>query len=484
MQRFPYMDNKQIREVILTTANNTEHLSNTAIYGQGLLDVAKAMQGPGKFRQDWIANLPKNPCAGLIDQTCNVWSNDISGPGALTKTGEGTLTLSGNNTYSGTTHVQAGQLNVTGQIQHSRALQVDHGATLRGTGFIHSPTTIAGILAPGNSAGTLTFSAPLTMTAGSQTQLDIDGIGTASGAGHYSRVVGQNTVTLGGRLLPRLRGIEGQATNVFTPAVGNLFAAVLSAQGGFVGGFDALVQPDGLVAGSRFDVLFQGNQADLAVASSTLPCSMLGDNAAAGTQVLNTLRDTPMALRPDAYNTWLWQATVGEASDVTYRAIGGQIYADSLAWGMAYQDGLGQVLFDRLAGFGSGKTAHTPGYALWMEVPYRRHTYSASPSRLDTQARFGGVLLGLDRQFERLQVGAAFGVVDGRVKQDVASMDLDGYSFSVYGHYGFADGQPAQYLDAPPPRTGLHKKARPDQVLARASLMPRLKVRGLMLWAV
>lgn len=445
MQRFPYMDNKQIREVILTTANNSGHLSNSAIYGQGLLDIAKAMQGPGKFRQDWVVNLPNNPCADLIDQTCNVWTNDISGLGGLTKTGAGTLTLSGNNTYSGITHVQAGQLNITGQMQQSRLLQIDHGATLRGTGFINSPTIISGILAPGNSAGTLTFFQPLTMTSSSQTLFDINGIGTANGAGNYSRVRVLSAMKLGGALQPRLRGIEGQATNALTPRVGDRFAGVLFAQEGFVGGFDTLAQPEGLTPGSRFDIFFNGNQADLSVASTALPGSRLGDNAAAGAQVLNALRDTPMALRPGAYNSWLAQAVGGQASEVTYRAMGGQIYADSTAWGMSYQDYLGQILFGRLAGVGSGKTARTSSYSLWMEAPYRTQAYSASPSRLDTQGRFGGVLLGLERQFERLQVGAALGIVDGRITQDVARMDMDGYSFSVYGRYALSGAQQARY---------------------------------------
>ena len=119
MQRFPYMDNKQIREVILTTTNNSGHLSNTAIYGQGLLDVGKAMHGPGKFRQDWDLAIDDDACANLTDQTCNVWSNDISGPGGLNKTGPGILTLSGNNSYRGITYIAEGELHIAGELNGS-----------------------------------------------------------------------------------------------------------------------------------------------------------------------------------------------------------------------------------------------------------------------------------------------------------------------------------------------------------------------------
>lgn len=55
------------------------------------------------------------------------------------------------------------------------------------------------------------------------------------------------------------------------------------------------------------------------------------------------------------------------------------------------------------------------------------------------------MLLGLERQFERLQVGAALGIVDGRITQDFARMDMDGYSFSVYGRYALSDAQQARY---------------------------------------
>ena len=64
-------------------------------------------------------------------------------------------------------------------------------STLRGTGTITTPTTILGTLAPGNSPGTLTFTAPLTLTPGATLALDIDGTGTGTGAGNYSRVLVQ-----------------------------------------------------------------------------------------------------------------------------------------------------------------------------------------------------------------------------------------------------------------------------------------------------
>ncbi|MGB8168748.1 MAG: autotransporter-associated beta strand repeat-containing protein [Chthoniobacteraceae bacterium] len=74
--------------------------------------------------------------------------NNISGVGSLTKAGGGTMRLSGANTYTGTTTVSAGILEVTGSIASGTAspLVVASGAMLSGTGTITGPT-----------AGTLTL---------------------------------------------------------------------------------------------------------------------------------------------------------------------------------------------------------------------------------------------------------------------------------------------------------------------------------------
>jgi autotransporter-associated beta strand protein len=80
--------------------------------------------------------------------------------GGLTKIGTGTLTLSGQNTYSGATTVNEGALFVNGSL--ASAMNVASGATLGGTNTIGSVTLASGsILEPGaatNLIGTLTLS--------------------------------------------------------------------------------------------------------------------------------------------------------------------------------------------------------------------------------------------------------------------------------------------------------------------------------------
>jgi autotransporter-associated beta strand protein len=88
----------------------------------------------------------------------------------LDKTGAGTLTLGGSNTFRNGTTVSEGTLNVAGTLtQISNTVTVKNGATLKGTGSIAGNTTIesGGTHAPGNSPGVETFTGTVTYKTGS-----------------------------------------------------------------------------------------------------------------------------------------------------------------------------------------------------------------------------------------------------------------------------------------------------------------------------
>ncbi|MBR2173181.1 autotransporter-associated beta strand repeat-containing protein [Sphingopyxis sp.] len=94
----------------------------------------------------------------------------VSGAGGLTKSGTGILTLSGSNSYAGATNVNAGTLLVNGnQSAATGLLTVASGATLGGSGTIGGSVNVlnGGILAPGNSPGTLNINGDLALAGGS-----------------------------------------------------------------------------------------------------------------------------------------------------------------------------------------------------------------------------------------------------------------------------------------------------------------------------
>jgi autotransporter-associated beta strand protein len=113
---------------------------------------------------------------GLIMDTnnFNVTINDAlsdaaSNNGLLRKEGNGTLTLSAANAYTGTTTVDAGTLVVNGSLAAGSAVSVGANGTLSGTGTINGATTIFGAHTPGNSPGIQTFASDLAYDGGNST---------------------------------------------------------------------------------------------------------------------------------------------------------------------------------------------------------------------------------------------------------------------------------------------------------------------------
>ncbi|QCB56106.1 autotransporter outer membrane beta-barrel domain-containing protein [Sphingopyxis sp. PAMC25046] len=109
----------------------------------------------------------------------------ISGAGGLTKSGAGTLVLSGNNNYAGATNVSAGTLRINGDQSAATGLvTVASGATLGGSGTIGGSVNVlnGGILAPGNSPGTLNIDGDLSLAGGSVLNFEFGEAGVVGGA--------------------------------------------------------------------------------------------------------------------------------------------------------------------------------------------------------------------------------------------------------------------------------------------------------------
>jgi autotransporter-associated beta strand protein len=206
-QAYPYFNNDLVRQTLLGTATDLGTPGPDSVFGYGMLDVGKAVNGPAKF--DWG------------DVTVNFsgtssWNNPISGTGGLIKQGAGTLRLTQPSTYTGLTWVQGGVLS---------AKSLASGVAIGTQGTLSDTHTIGGNLA---NAGVLTVSGGDVNVAGSYQQ---------SGAGRLAlelgsalRVGGSATLT-GGDLYVIGAGAGYQA---------NSHTNVLVANGGLTGTFSAL----------------------------------------------------------------------------------------------------------------------------------------------------------------------------------------------------------------------------------------------------
>ena len=141
-------------------------VGNDSALGTGALDMAAgttlSFRNAGNFtlaNNITISGDPTfTPPAGTV-QTLSGVIADGSSPGTLDMAGAGTLVLSGINTYTGATNVNAGTLEVDGSIATSSLTTVNSGGLLTGTGTLgNTQINAGGTFAPGASgvAGTST----------------------------------------------------------------------------------------------------------------------------------------------------------------------------------------------------------------------------------------------------------------------------------------------------------------------------------------
>ena len=122
-------------------------------FGTGTIELGELSGDSANIRNNTGGATVATFSVGALN-TSSIFSGVFSNVGiiAITKVGTGTLTFSGNNSYTGATTVSAGTLNVTGGISAS-AVTVQSGAALSGTGTMGSTVTVnsGGAIAPGVS---------------------------------------------------------------------------------------------------------------------------------------------------------------------------------------------------------------------------------------------------------------------------------------------------------------------------------------------
>lgn len=136
---------------VVKTNSGAVTFSGANSYSGGTLVAGGTLIGDTRSLQGAITNT----AAVTFSQTTNgSYTGLMSGTGGtLTKSGSGTVTFTANNTYTGATTVSGGRLIVNGS-QTSSAVTVNNGASLGGSGTVGG-LTVSGLVAPGNSIGTL-----------------------------------------------------------------------------------------------------------------------------------------------------------------------------------------------------------------------------------------------------------------------------------------------------------------------------------------
>lgn len=210
----------------------------------------------------------------------------ISGTGTLSKLGAGKLTLSGSNTYTGTTTVSGGTLAITnsaGLGDATGGTSVGNGTTLdiQGVDGVGESVTLSGSAVLSTSTGTSSLTGPVTLS-GTSTAMDVASGAqlTLSGVVSGSAVTKTNSGTL---VLSGSNTYTGTTTvNGGTLAVANI-SALGTADGTTTTGTTvangAVLEIQGVAVGNE--------RVALSGTSSTLKTSGIGDSSLGGPLVLS-----------------------------------------------------------------------------------------------------------------------------------------------------------------------------------------------------
>lgn len=473
MQRYPYLNNEQALQVLMTTAtllDGSVTRAPTDSVGWGVIDLARAMRGPGQLLGPFEASLG----TGQTD----VWSNDISDQalvqrqaedaaeqaawqqtlasrgwqnglpegasqqdqtdyaigsaralaaaqrlyqGSLIKTGAGQLILEGANTYRGETLVNGGLLSVNGSV--SGAVQVNDGGTLGGTGQVGGLLAHRGArVAPGTAVGTLRVDGDATFEPGSTYAVDVaPGASDRLVAGGRATLAGVN-VTLAVDDTPvALNTAPGQSV------LGQSYG-VLQAAGGIDGRFGAVASPYAFLGGQldytaiavSLDVTRTASFDSVAQTPNQAAVAAAAEELGAGNAVYeNLLRAPSVAVARDSL-----QQLTGEI----HPAVGTQLINDSRA--------LREAVGERLVGHAADAS---PRDAVWLKA---LGAWGTTDTRHDTagySSSLGGLLIGVDGEVaEATRLGLVAGYSDSSVNMGSGThsrASVDSYHLGAYlGH--------------------------------------------------
>lgn len=457
-EKYDWMTNDQIRQTLFTTTDETNvtfrkpgrrvRSTPDSEYGWGMLNQARALKGPGAFMNvTSSSSASKIFNANVPSGTKSYFDNDIYGNGGLQKLGDGTLHLTGNNSFSGGSTVIAGTLEIH-QI-HSSPITVGTNGTL-----VLNPKAIVGY--DSWAWETIDTVSPQKIT---DSGLKLKNYGTVRFYG-TTAIIGGDYVAYAGsdtqvgfknsvKVLGKIRIQNGNISVLSNDYVSQNEKATIM-QGKIFEGNIANVKTNGM---RTANVEVKDGKV-VATMSRQNPVEYVGEEALASTKnvagnVENVFQDldrkvkegtaTKEELAMGATIQNMERSTFATASEM----MSGEIYASAQALTFSQAQNVNRDLSNRLAGLDNFKNSNKDS-EVWFSVlgsggKLRRDGYASADTRV-TGGQFG-----IDTKFERTTtLGVAlnysyakanFNRYAGESKSNMVGVSFYGKQELPYGFY-------------------------------------------------
>ncbi len=417
---FPYMTARQTIETLLTTTTKNGYTDHDK-FGQGLLNLGAAVDGPMEFRYTGVFDVDTQGVS-------SIWSNAISGIGNLTKRGDGVLVLTGQSTYQGPTNIVGGSLEVNGSI--TSATHVSQAGQLAGTGSVGDLTLVqGGKVSPGSTLdathalGTLTVNGSFNQQAGSTY---VAGLSMGVGADKIA-VNGAAQIDNDASLELMRQGVgSGGATTRYT---------LLSASNGVVGSYGDL--SGDLVAQTPFINFALNYDANHVFLDTSRSAVAFADIAATANQ-----RSTATALQSQGEGAVLHDHLLflnGKEARQAYDQLSGEAYAaiqSSLLNNSAYiRTAAYKQLSPSFASTDLPAIRSLDQPALWAHGFGDWTTLSGNHNVAESKTRVSGFLMGVDMPaFDAWRLGllAGYSHTNFRLNDRQSSAKSDDYTIGAY----------------------------------------------------
>jgi autotransporter-associated beta strand protein len=405
-----------------------------------------------------LSNMTVDLAKGLTD---SVYGGVISGEGQVIKTGDGMLALSGANTYTGATSVNAGSLALTGSLLSP--VTVANGATFTGNGTINGNLTNSGTLVPGLTAEARNL---FTAAAGGSGTTTVPQVGTLTVNGNFTSngklIVATNGTNISKLAVSGGSTLTGTALSVIAggtnPLVNHKYN-YLTSQGGITGNVTTEDATPYLTFAATVDgnnAYVTANQKNTLGGLNGMTTSENSVGAALNKALLNHIANNPNAASTAEMNSLLYQdaaasqASIKQITNVTLAQLITVSPLTAMTTGATY-DRLDTALYDGNVNV-AVPTASFDGVPatlqvaapmtldttnnLWFKLLRGFESYGGTDGGYDLDNKSFGGVIGYDRAVNgTTRVGGLLSYAKTDYSTDVMSGDSHDWRIGIYASH-------------------------------------------------